>query len=80
MPAIMQEPLCPGSLGWVRVDAFVALHLPGLYHLYGAPHSPFWLQGPTAYSQAGLGGEAVQVWPHLPHLLPGGHVQQWEQG
>ena len=53
---------------------------PGLHHLHGAPHGPVRLQGPPAHSQAGPGGQAVPVWPRLPRLLLGGHVQQWQQG
>lgn len=55
---------------------------PGLHHLHGEAGDVIGLRGcPAAQGhKARNGGQAWQVWAHLPSAVPGGHVQQWQQG
>ena len=55
---------------------------PGLYHLHGEAGDVVRLRGGPASEghQARAGGQAWQVRPHVPSAVPGGHVQQWQQG
>uniref|UniRef100_A0AAY4DE85 E3 ubiquitin-protein ligase n=1 Tax=Denticeps clupeoides TaxID=299321 RepID=A0AAY4DE85_9TELE len=55
----------------------------GLHHMHGAPGLPVRLRGGVGRGgvhPAQRRGEADQVWPHPPHALHAGHVQQWNQG
>lgn len=84
---------CPG-LGrglarvWVRrggpqVEVRLSvLALAGLHHLHGEAARVLRLRGPPAAQgpQARAGGQAWQVRPHVPSAVPGGHVQQRQQG
>lgn len=55
---------------------------PGLHHLHGAVGHLVGLRGrpESPRHQAGAGGQAGQVWAHVPPAVPRGHVQQRQQG
>lgn len=63
-------------------DEVHSLALSGLHHLHGeAGHVLRLRRHPAAQRpQARAGGQTWQVWPHVPSAVPGGHVQQWQQG
>lgn len=68
---------------WPQVEVRLSvLALAGLHHLHGEAARVLRLRGPpTAQGpQARAGGQAWQVWPHVPSAVPGGHVQQRQQG
>lgn len=56
--------------------------LPGLYHLHGATGGSVWVQGSRrgACVSGRVGRATRTVWTPVPFPVPGGHVQQWQQG
>lgn len=72
-----------GEAGGPQVEVRLSvLALAGLHHLHGEAAPVLRLRGPPAAQgpQARAGGQAWQVRPHVPSAVPGGHVQQRQQG